>query len=120
MRLFLDDERIAPPGWIQTYTAANAIRLLKSGAVKEISLDHDLGPAEAGTGYDVACWIEKAACLGELSRLKWSVHSANPVGIQKMTAALMQADRYWHKRSNIVPIVLHQTELDPNKRYQNR
>ena len=35
-----------------------AIKLLKTGQVEEISLDHDLGDAERGTGYDVVLWIE--------------------------------------------------------------
>lgn len=34
-----------------------AIELLKSGEVRKLSLDHDLGDDERGTGYDVLLWI---------------------------------------------------------------
>lgn len=61
VRLYLDDERLTPIGWTRVYTAAEAIALLASGGVAEISLDHDLGPPEAGTGYDVACWWAQRA-----------------------------------------------------------
>lgn len=95
MRLWLDDERPTPPGWHGVATAESAIALLAAGAVVEVSLDHDLGAAAAGTGYDVATWIESAAHAGRLGRLVWHVHSANPVGRQRMIAALQSADRAW-------------------------
>ncbi len=53
MRVFLDDERATPDGWVRVYWPAEAIALLKTGAVEELSLDHDLGDDERGTGYDV-------------------------------------------------------------------
>ena len=36
------------------------IALLEAGNVTEISLDHDLGDDDRGTGYDVILWIEQA------------------------------------------------------------
>jgi len=97
MRLYLDDERPTPAGWTRAYTSAEAIALLAAGGVVEISLDHDLGPPEAGTGYDVACWIEEKAAFGELKPLRWGVHSANPVGRERMEAALRGAERWWSR-----------------------
>jgi hypothetical protein len=38
----LDDTREAPDGWVRAYTPDEAIRLLETGTVEEISLDHDL------------------------------------------------------------------------------
>lgn len=62
--LWLDDERPAPAGWTWVHTATEAIEWLSKGTVLEISLDHDLGDGEqAGTGYDVVCWIEEAVVL---------------------------------------------------------
>lgn len=98
MRLFLDDVRQAPEGWVRAYTAQEAIDFLAAGGVGEISLDHDLGPPEAGTGYDVATWIEEHAAAGVLPPLMWSVHSANPVGRGRMEAALRSAERFWSAR----------------------
>ena len=60
MKIYLDDEREAPPGWHLVKTSDEAIELLNGGSVTEISLDHDLGDDRAGTGYDVILWIEKA------------------------------------------------------------
>jgi hypothetical protein len=58
-KLWLDDERLAPSGWITSKTAGHAVMLLASGTFSEVSLDHDLGDDNQGTGYDVICWIEE-------------------------------------------------------------
>ena len=94
--LWVDDERPMPEGFgLHAKYAELAIEILKSGlSIHRISLDHDLG-SSFGTGYDVAKWIEERAYYGELSRIAWSVHSANPVGRKKIEAALTKADEYW-------------------------
>lgn len=66
MKVYLDDERQAPEGWIRVYWPDEAIELLKKGNVTKISLDHDLGDDDKGTGYDVILWLEKAAYLRNL------------------------------------------------------
>ena len=43
MKVYLDDERSTPDGWVRVYWPEEAIELLKAGGVTEISLDHDLG-----------------------------------------------------------------------------
>ena len=58
MKVYLDDERETPEGWVRVYWPHEAIELLKTGKVEEISLDHDLGDDEKGTGYDVVTWVE--------------------------------------------------------------
>lgn len=58
MRVFLDDERDTPEGWVRVYWPDEAIALLESGKVSEMSLDHDLGDDKRGTGYDVVLWVE--------------------------------------------------------------
>ena len=42
MKVYLDDERSTPEGWTRVYWPDEAIRLLRSDEVTEISLDHDL------------------------------------------------------------------------------
>lgn len=90
VRLWLDDVRPAPDGWTHVFTAPEAIAIFAQGVVEVASLDHDLGPSDAGTGYDVLAWIEKAmAChawYGPLPTIH--VHSANPVGRKNMNAAI--------------------------------
>lgn len=100
MKLWLDDLRPAPDGWTRVTTAPAAIEKLTAGGVLEVSLDHDLGedPA-AGSGYDVAMFIEEAAFHGRLARVAWAIHSANPVGRQRMARALENAERWWERAS---------------------
>lgn len=95
LRLWLDDVRPVPEGWVWARTAWDAIDVLRAGGVVEVSLDHDLGPPEAGSGYDVAKWIEAEAYHGRLARLRWAVHSANPIGRERMAKALEKADTCW-------------------------
>ncbi|MDB5336626.1 MAG: hypothetical protein JWN70_2245 [Planctomycetaceae bacterium] len=102
--LWLDDERDpddpkiqelfdAAPGMIWVKTAHAAISRLKSGNVRSISLDHDLGTT--ATGYDVARWIEDRAFNGTLAKVDWCIHSMNVEGARAMRAALLNADRFW-------------------------
>ena len=80
-------------------TAETAIRLLRVGGVTMISLDHDLGPEENGTGYDVAKYIEEAAYKGTLSPIEVRIHSANPVGRKCMLAAIERARLFWSQKA---------------------
>ena len=87
MKLYLDDERTPPDGWVRVKSAEMAIRLLKRGVVSELSLDHDLGRKK--TGYDVVQWMEKAVVTeGFIPPAKISIHTANPVGRRKIMAGL--------------------------------
>ncbi len=96
MKLWLDDVREMPPGYdVHVRTARDAIDFLESGGVTDISLDHDLGDEENGTGYDVAKWIEEQAFYHKLPKLIWRIHSQNSVGVKNMLAALVNADRFW-------------------------
>jgi hypothetical protein len=88
MKVYLDDERPTPPGWTRAYTGHEAIALLSTGQVTIISLDHDLGLPEAGTGYDVCLWLEEQVILNGFTPPEIKIHSANPVGRQRMQAAV--------------------------------
>jgi hypothetical protein len=79
-------------------TAPEAIALLRTGRVEAISLDHDLGDENAvGSGYTVACWIEERAILATLGPISVSIHSANPVGVLRMRAAINSAIKAWNQ-----------------------
>lgn len=96
MRVWLDDTRPMPEDFdVHVKTAQEAIDLLKTGDVTMISLDHDLGE-NAGTGYDVACFIEQGAVLGTLKKLIVISHTANPVGYKNIGLALGTAFRVWY------------------------
>lgn len=88
MKVYLDDERTTPEGWIRVYWPDEAIELLKSGDITEISLDHDLGDDERGTGYDVLLWIEEQVVLHGFVPPKLSVQSANVSARIKMESGI--------------------------------
>ena len=98
MRVWLDDVREAPSGWVRATTPGEAIGLLRAGEVSELSLDHDLGLADGGrelTGYDVVLWIEREVAEGRwivpLPEIR--IHSANPVGRARMERAIASIKR---------------------------
>lgn len=93
MKLYIDDVRSCPEGWVAARTAEEAIRELRHNNVEEISFDHDLGPGM--TGYDVACEIERIVAVGGgFPRFpKWKIHSSNPVGRKNIERAMKAAER---------------------------
>jgi len=95
MKVFLDDERQTPEGWVRVYWPDEAIELLKTGQVSEISLDHDLGDDQRGTGYDVLLWIEEMVFTQKKGQNHFKppiihVHSANASAREKMLRAVGQ------------------------------
>lgn len=89
MKVFLDDIREAPEGWVCVLWPDEAIKLLQAGKVTHLSLDHDLGDDARGTGYDVLVWLEEAVALhGFTPPESIIVHSANPVARKRMLAAI--------------------------------
>ncbi|OGS93826.1 MAG: hypothetical protein A3K04_00875 [Gallionellales bacterium RBG_16_56_9] len=88
MKLYLDDERVAPEGWVQVRWPDEAIKLLLTGTVTHLSLDHDLGDDQRGTGYDVLLWIEQEVVQHKFVSPDIVIHSANPAASQRMLAAV--------------------------------
>jgi len=101
MKLWLDDERPAPDGWVHVKTAFDAIHELtcnfNASAYAEVSLDHDLG--EEMTGYDVISWIEEVAfTYNDFCIPIVKVHTANSSARQKMVQAAANIERERAKR----------------------
>lgn len=92
MKVFLDDLRTEPDGWVRVFWPDQAIALLESGLVTDISLDHDLGDDQRGTGYDVLLWIEEAVHLRDFVPPRMQVHSANTSARLRMQAAIASID----------------------------
>ena len=96
--IWLDDFREAPEDWERTYWPDEMIEKLQDNNVDVISLDHDLGNDERGTGYDVLVWALMRGCCPDNVRMVTS----NPVGRDRMIAAL-ESEGYekcgpWHIR----------------------
>jgi hypothetical protein len=97
MKVWLDDERAAPPGWAHVRTVGNVIDLLIAeepfGGVEAISLDHDLGDGNE-SGYEVLRWIESEVYHGNLARPpRLHVHTANPPARKRMEAAIAAIEK---------------------------
>lgn len=93
MKVFLDDERQTPEGWVRVYWPDEAIALLRSGEVTHLSLDHDLGDDTRGTGYDVVLWIEQGVAQHDFIPPAITVHSANTSARVKMEAGVKSIER---------------------------
>lgn len=95
MKVFLDDERKTPDGWVRVYWPQEAINLLIAGGVSEISLDHDLGDDNRGTGYDVVLWIEEAVIVRNFNPPVIRVHSANTSARHKMEQGIGNIEKMY-------------------------
>ena len=93
MKVYLDDERTPPEGWRLVRWPEEAIAALESHQVTELSLDHDLGDDEHGTGYDVVCWVEEAVVRRRFRPPAMRVHSANPAARERMEAGIAAVQR---------------------------
>ncbi len=96
LRLWVDDQRPAPGGWLHARTYADAVRCIRrfGSELIEVSLDHDLCPAHSGgdytdqrTGYDVLVYL-----LHKGLRPVIHIHTMNPEGLQRMTDLLDSID----------------------------
>jgi len=94
MKIYLDDERSTPEGWVRAYWPDEVIQLLETEDVQEVSLDHDLGDDDRGTGYDVILWIEEAVFTRGFIAPKIGVHSANSSARRKMEQGIASIESY--------------------------
>lgn len=89
MKIYLDDERPAPDGWVLVKNATECLELLalKKGEIEELSLDHDLGTY--ATGYDVLLCIEYAVVHYDYKPPgKIHIHTANSSARPRMEQAV--------------------------------
>lgn len=100
MILFLDDKRDPKDHGFPTAhwakTAKEAIEIVKTGKVQQISFDHDLGTKLDGN--DVAQVIEDLVRQKKIPMPTWRIHSANPPGALEITATMRSAERF-HRQS---------------------
>jgi hypothetical protein len=93
IKLYVDDKRNAPDGWHLAKTITEAIRILATVPVEEISLDHDISyrvfDIVTEDFYEVDGQetfepvVRYLALMPENIRPKFSVHSANPCAYDK-------------------------------------
>ena len=85
MKLYLDDKREAPVGWVRVDNVKDCITILTKCNVIQLSLDHDLGTIDGSNGYDVLLWLEQNLWAVPNHIL---IHSANPPARDRMLAAV--------------------------------
>lgn len=68
-----------------------AIELMSSEEVVEASLDHDLGQGDTHEGYDLLLWMTEQNLWPSEAI---SVHSFNPVGVDKMIGVIVRYGPY--------------------------
>jgi len=102
MKVYLDDVRPTPDGWIRVYWPDEAIELLKTNKVTDISLDHDLGDDERGTGYDVVVWLEEAVALDKFVPPNIMVHSDNSSACERMRAGIKAIKKIHEKNIRLL------------------
>ena len=96
VKLFIDDIRKEPEGWHRAKTVTEAIRILDTMEVDEVSLDHDISTrvdvgcgdvrdvASQETFEPVARFIAAKYALG----IKITLHTGSGVGADKMAEIL--------------------------------
>lgn len=100
MKLYIDDLRKCPEGWVLARTVTEAIRILATCDVEEVSIDHDIShrismdklgrPFPCGETFEPVAWfLRLLACLPEGHYPeKVTLHTANPIGAKKMAEIL--------------------------------
>lgn len=103
MKIWHDDVRPAPDGWLWAATNAAAQELFAQYSIEAISLDHDLGAIPTGemspteilylkgsgeeTGLDLVMWMIEQDCVPA----SVTIHSWNPAGAKRMAQGLDDA-----------------------------
>jgi hypothetical protein len=93
VKVYLDECRPTPAGWVPARWPQEVIRLLEQGGVAELSLSHELGDDAHGTGYDVLTWITEAVVGRGFQPPRIRVHSATPAAGQRMLQAISTIER---------------------------
>jgi len=93
MKIYLDDVRKAPDGYVLCLSVNQAISMIKENRdeIEELDLDHDLGDfaVDGGDAIKLLDW-----CVENDFYPKIILHTANPVGRRNMERLI---ERYWRK-----------------------
>ena len=86
VKLYVDDVRTPPAGWVLARTVKEAIATLDAGGVTEVSLDFFIGEGEGGTFLPVAHHIAEMPKDRRPKRAR--LHTASSAGAARLAAAL--------------------------------
>lgn len=94
MKLWVDDVRPAPEGYLPFRTVNDALRYIRwnSAFIDLIDLDHDAGDCakEGGDYINILREMKRLTIVKKMdfSHIKFRLHSMNPVGVQNMRAII--------------------------------
>lgn len=94
MWLYVDDLRACPEGWHLARTVSEAIRILATRPVKQVSIDHDIAyqgrhGMELETFEGVA-WYLAAMCVDDRPE-RVIIHTGNPMAAERMAKIMVEA-----------------------------
>jgi hypothetical protein len=96
MKLWVDDRRPAPPGWVWVRSYETAVEIIEHEGedITEVDLDHDLCErhyhgdySDGRTGDDVLQFLLESGYRPVIK-----LHTTNPEGLDRMTARLESYD----------------------------
>lgn len=120
IKLWIDDERVEPRGWLRSSDAANSIQIINDyGELLEaISFDHDIG--SSGNGADVASHLENLVKNEKIpTNLQFNIHSKNPGGIKDIKEILKRILQSWSRDPSEIKYLTAQDidfQKHPNRR----
>jgi len=104
-KIWFDDNRKPPDdSWIWAQTSYDCFVILSRhmttpAPIDEISFDHDLGDQDRS--IHVANYIEHLAKHDAHPRIKWSIHSQNPVGRDQLLMTMQKCDDFWDNAEKV-------------------
>lgn len=102
MKVFLDDVRDTPEGWVRTFTVEQTMELLKTRQVVALSLDNDLGEG-LKEGYCVIDLLEEMIYNDPTFPIpQMTVHSSNASRMEYMQRAFRNIERIRQLQLNSV------------------
>ena len=97
MKLWVDDVRPAPEGYMWCKSTNEALRLIVSNIdeVEELHLDHDMGDTFGGDAIIILNELERRSHWDKdfaliVKNIIFKLHSANPVGVANMRAIIQK------------------------------
>lgn len=94
MKLWIDDVRPAPEGYVWMKTTNDVLRCIRNRGhkIELIDLDHDAGTyiSHGGDYIEILKEMERLRYIFDydFSHIKFRLHSANPVGVENMRAII--------------------------------
>lgn len=95
MKIWVDDIRIAPDGYIWCKSTNEALCLIVDNIndIELLDLDHDMGDTFGGDAIIILKELERKSYRDHsfkiaVEKILFRLHSANPVGVENMRAIL--------------------------------